>query len=122
MVYKSSFGRGFNSSILNSYVLSLIFCVFLLRIDSVDSKPNNEKSTYFALFKLIFFVLLERFLFDVEHKKTAFRGLHCLNAIVCLCSRTSNKKRSLKTENDQKSTYKYFFGHFLSWLNTSYSR
>jgi len=27
MVYKSSFGRGFNSSILNSYVLSIIICI-----------------------------------------------------------------------------------------------
>ena len=27
MVYKSSFGRGFNSSILNSYVLSMLFCI-----------------------------------------------------------------------------------------------
>ena len=27
MVYKSSFGRGFNSSILNSYVLSVVICV-----------------------------------------------------------------------------------------------
>ena len=29
MVYKSSFGRGFNSSILNSYVMSLLVCSFL---------------------------------------------------------------------------------------------
>ena len=27
MVYKSSFGRGFNSSILNSYVLSMLLCI-----------------------------------------------------------------------------------------------
>ena len=27
MVYKSSFGRGFNSSILNSYVLSVLLCI-----------------------------------------------------------------------------------------------
>ena len=27
MVYKSSFGRGFNSSILNSYVLSVVLCI-----------------------------------------------------------------------------------------------
>ena len=28
MVYKSSFGRGFNSSILNSYVLNMSVCIF----------------------------------------------------------------------------------------------
>ncbi len=28
MVYKSSFGRGFNSGILNSYFLSLVLCIF----------------------------------------------------------------------------------------------
>ncbi len=42
MVYKSSFGRGFNSSILNSYVLSLIFCVSfsmtLFVLSAIDSK------------------------------------------------------------------------------------
>ena len=42
MVYKSSFGRGFNSSILNSYVLSVFLCIsfsitlFVLSI--IDSK------------------------------------------------------------------------------------
>ena len=42
MVYKSSFGRGFNSSILNSYVLSLLVCSFLsitlIFLSSNDSK------------------------------------------------------------------------------------
>ena len=28
MINKSSFGRGFNSSILNSYVLSVLLCIF----------------------------------------------------------------------------------------------
>ena len=42
MVYKSSFGRGFNSSILNSYVLSIILCIFfsitLFVLSVIDAK------------------------------------------------------------------------------------
>ena len=42
MVYKSSFGRGFNSSILNSYVLSVFICVFfsitLFVLSVIDAK------------------------------------------------------------------------------------
>ena len=42
MVYKSSFGRGFNSSILNSYVLSVLLCIFfsitLFALSVTDSK------------------------------------------------------------------------------------
>ena len=32
MVYKSSFGRGFNSNILNSYVLNMFVCIFFSMI------------------------------------------------------------------------------------------
>ena len=42
MVYKSSFGRGFNSSILNSYVLSIMLCIFfsitLFVLSVIDAK------------------------------------------------------------------------------------
>ena len=42
MVYKSSFGRGFNSSILNSYVLSILLCIFfsisLFVLSVIDAK------------------------------------------------------------------------------------
>jgi len=42
MVYKSSFGRGFNSSILNSYVLSVMLCIFfsitLFVLSVIDAK------------------------------------------------------------------------------------
>ena len=42
MVYKSSFGRGFNSSILNSYVLSVLLCIFfsatLFVLSVIDAK------------------------------------------------------------------------------------
>ena len=42
MVYKSSFGRGFNSSILNSYVLSVLLCISfsitLFALSVTDSK------------------------------------------------------------------------------------
>ena len=42
MVFKSSFGRGFNSSILNSYVLSVLLCTFfsitLFALSVIDAK------------------------------------------------------------------------------------
>ena len=41
MVYKSSFGRGFNSGFLNSYVLSLFLCVFFSTIFIILSITNN---------------------------------------------------------------------------------
>ena len=42
MVYKSSFGRGFNSSILNSYVLSLVLCIAIAITLFVLSILNNS--------------------------------------------------------------------------------
>ena len=42
MVLKSSFGRGFNSSILNSYVLSVLLCIsfsiVLFVLSVIDAK------------------------------------------------------------------------------------
>ena len=42
MVNKSSFGRGFNSSILNSYVLSLILCIVISITLLILSVLNNS--------------------------------------------------------------------------------
>ena len=42
MVNKSSFGRGFNSSILNSYVLSLVLCIAIAITLFVLSILNNS--------------------------------------------------------------------------------
>ena len=54
MVYKSSFGRGFNSSILNSYVLSVLLCIFFSMTLFVLS-VMDAKSLKFLRFATISF-------------------------------------------------------------------
>ena len=59
MVYKSSFGRGFNSSILNSYVLSILLCISfsitLFVLSVIDAKTIKFlRFTTISLCKPIF--------------------------------------------------------------------
>ena len=62
MVYKSSLGRGFNSSILNSYVLSVLICVSfsitLFVLSVIDAKSLKFlRFTTISFCKPIFIVV-----------------------------------------------------------------
>ena len=64
MVNKSSFGRGFNSSMLNSYVLSLMVCCFISVFLFILSISNSSFITS-ARYNVIsigepFFIIVEK--------------------------------------------------------------
>ena len=66
MVHKSSFGRGFQSSILNRYVLSLILCcsfsVILLILSISDAQLiKSLRYTTISISKPIFIIIRKPF-------------------------------------------------------------